>query len=341
MITKKRPATRADVAREAGTSVAVVSYVVNDGPRPVAMATRRRVLDAIEAVGYSPNSIARALASGVSGAYGLIVPDISNAFFAAMAHKLEDAVAALGTVLLLGDSAESKDRENELVRQFVQRNIDGILYIGVDDDPCVQIALDASVPVVMLDRVDRAKPVSSIAIDNVAAARAATEHLIGHGHTRIGIIAGPPQLSTADDRTTGWRQAMESAGLPIDRAWRYEAPFSRRGGESAASAIFERGHRPDALFASNEQQALGLVHAAAVRGIRIPDDLAVITIDGTDDSEFANPALSTVVQPLEETAKSAFDLLTQPSGTAVHRTCTYTLRLRQSCGAHHSRKETR
>lgn len=334
MTVQKRPATRADVARAAGTSVAVVSYVVNDGPRPVAAATRRRVLDAIETVGYSPNTIARALASGVSGAYGLIVPDISNSFFAAMAHALEEEVAALGHVLLLGDSAERKNRETELIRQFVQRNIDGILCIGIDNDPCVQIALDAAVPVVMLDRVDRVKPVSSIAIDNIAAARAATEHLVEHGHTRIGLIAGPPELSTSDDRATGWRQAMDAAGLAVDPAWRYEAAFSRAGGLGAASAIFEIGDPPDALFASNEQQAVGLVHAAAVRGIRVPDDLAVITVDGTDDSEFAHPAISTVVQPLDEIAGEAFDLLTRQPGAALHRTCPFTLRLRESCGTH-------
>lgn len=334
MHVKKRPATRADVAREAGTSVAVVSYVVNDGPRPVAATTRNRVLRAIDAVGYSPNPIARALASGDSGAVGLIVPDISNAFFAALAHELEDAVAALGKVLLLGDSAESTTAENKLIGQFVGHRIDGIVFIGVDNTANTRAALDAGVPVVMLDRVDTEKPCSSIAIDNVAAARAATEHLIGHGHTRIGIIAGPPKLSTADDRLSGWTQALEKAGLPINPDWQYEAPFSRRGGLDAASAIFDTGDMPDALFASNEQQAIGLTRAASARGIDVPGDVAVVTIDGTDDSEYAHPTLSTIVQPLGEIARSAIGLLTHPPGTAVHQTCSHTLRLRESCGAH-------
>lgn len=334
MTKKQRPATRADVAREAGTSVAVVSYVVNDGPRPVAATTRKRVLRAIEAVGYSPNPIARALASGDSGAYGLIVPDISNAFFASLAHHLEDAVAALGKVLLLGDSAENKTAENKLIGQFVAHRIDGIVVIGVDNASPVRPALDAGVPVVMLDRIDADQRFSSVAIDNVAAARAATEHLIGHGHTRIGIIAGPPELSTAVDRMAGWSQALERAGLPISPDRQYRAPFSRRGGLDAASAIFDTGDMPDALFASNEQQAVGLIRAAAARGIDVPGDVAVVTIDGTDDSEYSHPTISTIVQPFAEIARSAVDLLTHPPGTAEHRTCRHTFRLRESCGAH-------
>src|SRR5699024_3472492 len=127
-----------------------VSYVVNGGPRPVAAHTRERVLHAIDAVGYRPNSIARALASGVSSAYGLVVPDISNAFFSTLAHRLFDAVAESGKVLLLGDAAEDKTRERRLVDMFVQRHIDGLLFIGVDNTPDLQVALDDGIPVVML-----------------------------------------------------------------------------------------------------------------------------------------------------------------------------------------------
>lgn len=330
----RKPATRADVARVAGTSVAVVSYVVNGGPRPVAEHTRERVLQAIDAVGYRPNFIAQALASGVSGAYGLVVPDISNAFFSTLAHRLFDAVAGSGKVLLLGDAAENKTRENRLVSMFVQRNIDGLLFIGVDNTPDLHVALDDGVPVVMLDRVDESRPLSSIAIDNFSAAREATAHLIGHGHTRIALVAGPSELSTADDRAAGWERALTDAGLPIRADWRFKAPFSRNGGLDAASSLFDLNDRPDAVFASNEQQAVGIHAAAARRGLSIPGDLAVITVDGTEDSEFTHPAISTVVQPLDEIAHKAFDLLT--SKTIAHETCAHALRLRGSCGTHSS-----
>ncbi|NVN00416.1 LacI family DNA-binding transcriptional regulator [Arthrobacter sp. SDTb3-6] len=333
--TRSGRATREDVARHAGTSVAVVSYVVNGGPRPVSAATRERVLAAIDSVGYSPNGIAQALASGVSGAYGLIVPDISNPFFAALAHELEEAVAAQDKVLLLGDSAENKVREKTLLNLFLQRQIDGILFIGVDSDPDVSEAVRAGVQPVILDRVDRQALVSSVAVDNVAGAHAATTHLIQHGYTRIGIVAGPQNLFTATDRTLGWETAMAAARLEIEPMWRLEATFSRQGGRAAGRRLFALPQLPEAVFASNERQAIGLLAAAAEFGIRVPEDLAIITFDGTDDSEYAVPAISTVVQPLKEIAKVAVNLLARdPGHPVVRHECDFTLRLRPSCGPH-------
>lgn len=214
-----RSVTREDVAREVDTSAAVVSYVVNGGPRPVAESTRARVLAAIDLVGYTSNSIAQALASGVSGTYGLIVPDISNPFFAALAHELADEVSAHGKVLLLGDSAESKEREQLLLRMFLRQQIDGVLFIGVDSAPEIEGAINAKVPVVMLDRADQRGEVSSVAVDNVARAEAATKHLIEHGYQKIGIIAGPSHLFTARDRRRGWEAALETAKLQVDLRW--------------------------------------------------------------------------------------------------------------------------
>lgn len=336
MISRRSPhTTREDVAREAGVSVAVVSYVVNDGPRPVAAATKNRVLAAMKATGYRPNGIAQALALGVSGAYGLIVPDISNPFFAALAHELEDAVSSRGRVLLLGDSAESKTREQELVKIFLRRQIDGILYVGVDSYPEVGAAVDAGVPVVMLDRVDTQGPVSSVAVDNIAGARAATHHLIEHGYTRIGMISGPPQLSTTVDRELGWTREMTEASLTINPAWRIAAPFSRRGGLAAGRSLFALNDIPEAVFSANEQQAIGLLTAASERGIKVPEDLAVVAFDGTDDSEFTVPALTTIAQPLRHIAQAAVELLTRPQGLGIsHTVCDFALLVRGSCGPH-------
>lgn len=335
MAVKSTRATREDVALRAGTSVAVVSYVVNGGPRPVAEETRKRVLSAIDEVGYSPNGIAQALASGVSGAYGLIVPDISNPFFAALAHALEEAVATQGKVLLLGDSAENKDREMTLLKMFVQRQIDGVLFIGVDSDSDVRAATKAGVQVVILDRAAHQTGVSSVAVDNVAGAKAATEHLIEHGFSRIGLVSGPPNLFTARDRIIGWESAMAEASLEIVPTWRIEGDFSRRGGLEAGRRLFGLRDLPEAVFASNEQQAVGFLVAAAEFGVRVPEDLAIITFDGTDASEYTTPAISTVVQPLEDIAQEAVDLLARASHQEiVHKICDFTLRLRASCGPH-------
>jgi len=331
------------VARVAGTSTAVVSYVINNGPRPVSESTRHRVLEAIESVGYEPDTIAQALALGVTGTYGLIVPDVSNPFFAALAHELQDATSEAERVVLLGDSAESKVRETELIKTFARRRIDGLLFVGVDNTPDLAPLSGKGIPVVVLDRVDPRNTVSSVAVDNVAAAREVTEHLIAHGYTTIAIIAGPLNLFTGQDRYEGWRQALAAAGIEEEPRWVTEAPFSRRGGLEAGRTLLAAPERPRAVFASNEQQAVGLLTAAAEAGLRVPEDLAVISFDGTDASEYTVPKLSAAVQPLAEIARTAVGLLTSgtPGGnanpTTAHVVSAHELRIRPSCGTHPSK----
>lgn len=332
--------TRKDVARVAGTSTAVVSYVINNGPRPVSESTRRRVLDAIESVGYEPDTIAQALASGVTGTYGIIVPDISNPFFAALAHELQDVTSEAGQVVLLGDAAESKERESELVKTFSRRRIDGLLFVGVDNAPDLAPLSAHGIPVVVLDRVDPCQSASSVTVDNVGAARDVTEHLLSHGYTRIGIIAGPRHLFTGHDRYEGWQQALAAAGIEPDPRWVVEAPFTRLGGFEAARALLAAPDRPRAVFASNEQQAIGLLAAAGELGLRVPEDVAVVSFDGTDASEYTVPRLSGAVQPLSEIARTAVAMLAsavRPSDgehATSHAVTRHQLRIRPSCGTH-------
>ncbi|MCI0158946.1 LacI family transcriptional regulator [Leifsonia shinshuensis] len=332
--------TREDVARAAGTSTAVVSYVINDGPRPVAEKTRQRVLAAIEEVGYEPDTIAQALASGVSGAYGLIVPDIANPYFAALAHVLADATSAAGRVLLLGDSIEDAARESELIRSFARRKVDGLLLATVDGRPDLTPASANRIPVVVIDRIDPRLEASTVAIDNVAAARAVTEHLIAHGYASHGIVCGPADLLVARDRLHGWSAALDAARIEQAHRSVAEAPFTRGGGREAGLRLLDRPARPRAIFASSEAQAVGVLSAAAERGLRVPDDVAVMSFDGTETSDFTVPKLSSAVQPLEDIARAAVSLLgvSALGGKAgiapTHQLIGFDLRLRASCGTH-------
>ena len=325
--------TRDEVARIAGTSTAVVSYVINNGPRPVSDSTRRKVLEAIEQTRYRPNGIAKALAAGSSRTFGLVVPDISNPFFAAMAHAVEDEIFDAGMVLLLGDAAESKEREEEILSIFQQQQVDGLLFIGTDNHPHVQTIARSGIPVVVLDRVDEDDLAASVVVDNVAGATAATEHLIGHGYRGIAFIGGPEGLSTSTDRKAGFTRAMAAAGIAIEPEWMLEADYSKAGGLDAGRRLLERSRRPRAVFAGNDQQAIGLLRVAYEAGIRVPDDLAVFTFDGTMDAEFSAPPLSTIRQPIEEIAKNAVRLLLNPDASSSNRiTCQFELVLRRSCG---------
>ena len=326
-------ATRQDVARLAGTSVAVVSYVVNNGPRPVAATTRARVLAAIERTRYRPNGIAKALAAGSTRTYGLVVPDISNPFFAAMAHALEDELFAADRVLLLGDSAESSEREAEILSNLQQHQVDGLLLVGTDNHPRVQTLVEQGTPVVVLDRIADDSPAASVTVDNVAGAAVATRHLIEHGYDSIGLIGGPRELSTARDRTQGWRAAMVAAGLDVREEWMLHAGFNKAAGFAIGTELFARDSLPRALFVANDQQAIGVIRAASDAGLSIPDDLAIVTFDGTDDSAYSVPPLTTIRQPIEEIAKRAVALLLTPEAFDTNRvTCQFELIIRRSCG---------
>lgn len=328
-----RTITRSDVARVAGTSDAVVSYVVNNGPRPVSDKTRALVLAAIDSTGYQPNSVARSLASGTTGVYGLVVPDISNPFFAAMAHAIAEAVYSAKKSLLLGGSSENESREIQLVETFMRRRVDGLLYVGVGHHPSLEQAVASGIPVVVLDRIDDEHPASSVVVDNTAGAYAAVEHLISHGYHDIGAISGPPNVSTATDRRKGWVDAMTAASLPIQEQWDVSTEFTKAAGLTAGRHLLSLKQRPRAIFAGNDQQAVGLLIAADEAGIRVPEDLAIFAFDGTSDSEFSAPGLSTVHQPLNEIAQHAIAALDKSECHANRRViCGYSLILRRSCG---------
>lgn len=329
--------TRRDVARAAGTSEAVVSYVVNNGPRPVAEQTRHRVLAAIETTGYRPNSIARALARGSTRTYGLIVPHVSNPFVASLVYAVEKEVFDRGFVLLLGDSADDKEQETRLAETFVQQQIDGLLFYGVDRDHAFVEQLAERMPVVILDDPGAAAGPAYVQVDEGAASAAATKHLIEHGYTSIAMITGPMVLLNSQDRVHGWRTALGRAGVQMRPEWLLETDYTRRGGYLAGLRLLDLDPRPVSVFASNESQAIGLLAAAEERGVRIPEDLAVMCFNGTSNAEYSIPALSAIEQPVDEIARRAVDILSEGAAHGQTVVCDFAVVARRSCGCTYSR----
>ncbi|MFS2222855.1 LacI family DNA-binding transcriptional regulator [Pantoea sp. B65] len=328
--------TRADVAALAGTSVAVVSYVINNGPRPVAAATRQRVLEAIKQTGYRPNGIARALASGSSKTYGLVVPNISNPFVAAMAHELIQEALKKGMVILLGDAGDDRQRELELIHSLLNRQVDGLFYNSVDRHPYIELIKASGTPLVMLERVDPQLQVSMLRVDERAAARLVTGHLLSHGYRDVGIISGPQEMLNAQDRVNGWRDAMNSYGLAIEANWIFPSPYTREGGYQAACQMLQGDSLPRALFVSNEAQAIGCIRALQEQQIGVPDQLALVCFNGTDQAAFHVPALTCVRQPIQEMAKTAINMLQAWNGEAMLREVSHQLQIGESCGCQFS-----
>ncbi|WP_265447597.1 LacI family DNA-binding transcriptional regulator [Flexivirga meconopsidis] len=327
--------TRQDVAREAGTSVAVVSYVVNDGPRPVAPATKQRVLDAIERIGYRPNGIASALARGTTRTFGFVVPNISNPFVASIAHQVEREVFDQDCVLLLGDSADDAAREAALVRNLLDRQVDGLLYMAVTQDVQLDRATASGTPVVVVTHANSDGLTASVRIDERAAADAAMTHLIDvHGQRELAMVTGPESMMNSALRLGGARDAATRAGLTIPDEWTVHAPYTREAGSAAAAVLFgDGGAHPTAVLTGNQEQAIGLVSALHRRGLSVPEDVAVFCLNGTDDSEFLVPALSTVTQPIAEMAREALRILSRPDHYAAEPIVfDFELVPRESCG---------
>jgi LacI family transcriptional regulator len=334
--------TRADVARVAGTSEAVVSYVVNNGPRPVAVATRGRVLAAIDETGYRPNLIARALAAGSTRTFGLIVPNVAIPFLASLVHAVQEQTFAIGHTLLLGDSGDRQDRERDLVSSFVERRVDGLLYVSVNRDPFLDVLVAERTKVVVLDHRVQRPGVVSVYVDEAEAAACATRHLVEHGARRVAIIAGPRGRPNTEDRVSGWRTALTECGIESPESAVTARGFTRHGGYSTALRILDQPERPDAVFASSEQQAVGFLAAAADRRVRVPDDVRLICLNGSTQADYSVPALSAVVQPVEKMAARAVAILASAGGGAfgsMSEEFESELVARQSCGCRWTRQD--
>ncbi|MFD6055519.1 LacI family DNA-binding transcriptional regulator [Agromyces sp. NPDC060279] len=334
-----RAATRDDVARLAGVSSAVVSYVLNDGPRPVADATRARVLAAIAELGYRPNATARALRLRRTRTLALLVPDIGNPFFAELAKAVQTAAFARGYAVTYGDTEYDPERERAQLAALAERQPDGVLVIGGTPGTLAPLQA-AGVPVVTLDRSGASGALGptgeppSVGIDDEAAARAGIRHLQEHGHERIALIAGPDDSPAARARRRAWTELVAPAvGTAALDALVATADYRREGGYRAALELLDRGGAPTAVFVSADVQAIGALRAFAERGVRVPDHLAVLSFDGTSEAEFTSPPLSVIRQPLGAIAEAALGLLLDGAAPR-HVLVPHELVARSSCGPH-------
>ncbi|GAA2780571.1 LacI family DNA-binding transcriptional regulator [Crossiella cryophila] len=305
--------TRRDVARLAGTSESVVSYVLNAGPRNVAPATRDRVLAAIDELGYRPNAVARSLRTSRTRTLGLLVPDNANPFFAELAAQIAEDTFAAGHSLLLANSREDPDREAEQVRILLDRKVDGLMLIpACAPTQCVDDLVSSGVRCVLVDRELPRLAAGTVVADHIGGARAAVTHLLEHGRRRIACVAGPHCASPTDDRVLGWRSALIAAQVDPDALPLLHTPFGRMSAYTAATELLSgltSAERPDAFFVTSDEQAVGVLRAALELGLRVPQDLAIASFDGIAGSAYPVPALTTVSQPIAELSRTAVRLL--------------------------------
>jgi LacI family transcriptional regulator len=322
-----------DVARRAGTSTAVVSYVLNGGPRPVAAVTRARVQAAIDELGYRPDRIARALAARRSEAFGLVVSDITNPFVSDVSRAIEAAASERGYTVLLANSAIDNDRERRHLQHLLDRRVDGLLImpVGLDDASIAELNR-SGVAITVLDRPVPGLDATTILVDNFGGASEVTMHLVGHGHRRVACITGRPALYPAAERERGWTDALAEAGLSRSRCPVIRTFVNRRAGYAAGLRLLNRVRPPTAVFVATDEQAFGVLRAAADLGRRVPDDLAVASFDGIAQAAFSVPGLTTASQPVDDMGRRAVSSVLEPN--LVGRTEILPVRVvrRGSCG---------
>jgi len=309
--------TRADVARMAGVSPAVVSYVINDGPRPVSKAARARVVAAIEALDYRPNAIASALRGGSTRAVGLLVPSTISPYFAELTDIMERELYDSGNLLSVCITDDDASREVVHLQSLADRRVDGILLISSTGLDSVRAARIAPPPIVMIDRVSVDSSVPSVSVDNTADAAYAVEHLQSWGHTHIACIAGPWPIPLSAQRVDGWRAQQGRIGAPNSADLVVHTEFTSQGGLDAALALLGpesrpmavRGSRPTAVFVSSDAQAYGVLQACDQLGLRVPEDLSIVSFDGTQAARFSRPPLTTMRQPVRDIGLTSVRLL--------------------------------
>lgn len=330
-------ATMRDVAQLAGVSVATVSHVVND-TRWVREETRARVRQAIEQTGWQHNTLARSLARGSGTAsVGLAVTGISNEYLADLHQAVEENLTAHGLTVLMSETRDDPDREDAAVTALLSRQVDGlILALGPHPHPKVlEVVQRRELPVVLLDRAFEA-PRDFVGSENVAPTAELVAHLIGHGHRRIGMIAGRSGLPTSTERSAGYSQALAAAGLADDPQLIVDGDSSELGGADALTILLALPDPPTAIVSGNNQMTAGVLRRIHQLGIRVPDDLALASFDDFRWGDLIDPPLTAVAQPWIEMGIRAAELMVRriaDRNAPIQRVrLPTTLTIRRTCG---------
>jgi LacI family transcriptional regulator len=299
-----------EVASAAGVSIATVSRVLNGRP-DVAPATREAVLRAVRDQRFSTNRSARALSGGRTGLVGVTLPLVEAAYFANILAGAAEALHEQSMHVVLSPTLHLHDRAMTLLERLIHGTTDGaVLMLPEETNEELKALQRLGYPFVVVDpREPLDEGVPAVSAANAFGGRAATEHLLSLGHRRIGAITGIGEWLASTERLTGYRAALASAGVLAHRDLVVESDWTIEGGEAAAVTLLRLPEPPTAIFAFNDNMAVGTLRAARALGVRVPENLSVVGFDDSEESAIVTPALTTVRQPLAEMGRMAVSLL--------------------------------
>jgi len=300
-----------DVAKHVGVSTATVSHVINK-TRFVSDEIKERVLQAIRDLNYQPNAIARSLVKRKTHTIGIIISDILNPFYTAIVRGIEDVTYKSGYSVMLCNTDENVEKEILYIQVLMEKRIDGlVLSTAFQDGVHPLLSQLKGIPLVSIVRKMKGFNPDAVFGDNVGGAYQAIEHFIHLGHRRIGIISGPLGLSSGAERLEGYKKALESHRIPIQEDWIKTGDFKKESGYFLTKKLLEEKVPPTALLVVNNQMTIGALNALKELGIRVPEDLSLISFDDMEWCSFINPPLTTVEQSPYLMGKTAGEMLLQ------------------------------
>lgn len=310
----KTPDIRA-VAALAKVSIATVSRTINGSP-VVSDRLSKRVWQAIEHLNYFPNTHARTLVSGRSRLFGIIVENITNPFFPELIQSFEEIAVVHGYEILVSSSNSDPAILTTCVRRMLERKVEGVavLTFGEEEPVLDQLAFH-DIPIVLAQFKLNDPKASTILLDYTTGIRAAVDHLAGLGHKKIGFLSGPRKLHSAVTREDDFLAAMQEARLTVQKKWVIECDHTLKGGVVGFEKLQALAARPTAVMCSNDMTAIGVLRAAYMQGLHVPEDLSVVGLDDIDFAEFTLPALTTIRLSRSDLARAAFEALRQQAET--------------------------
>jgi len=315
-------------------STSTVSHVLN-GTRKVSPATVQAVQRAIQELGYIPNTLARSLARSSTNTIGVAISALSNHYFSETVHAIETECAKHGYMMLFVDTHDDPEQELRVVTALHHRRVDGIVLALSNDSKALEYLRTNQIPAVLVDRMMSAQ-FDQVGVENTQATQALITHLIGHGHRRIGFIAGRTGFSTTDERVAGYKAALQAAGLAFDPQLLVNGGSNTEPARQATVQLLGLDAPPTAIMAGNNLMTLGAMHALRDAQIEVPGQMALVGFDDFDWADFFVPRLTLIAQPVNDLGARAVHLLLQrmatPEATPHSVRLTPSLQLRNSCG---------
>jgi LacI family transcriptional regulator len=329
-------ATIVDVARLAGVATSTVSHVLNR-TRFVSAATTLAVEDAVRAVGYTPNTLARALARSTTNTVGLAISASANRYFSDIINAIEEECAKLGMMVLLANTRDDPEQEIKVVAALHGRRVDGII-LAPSGNPQRALAYlrDNAIPAVMVDRLP-SPDFDGVGVENHDSMALLVQHLVCNGHRRIGLVAGQAGFTTTSERVEGFRAGLGRNGLPVDEALISPGHIDLRTAGAAAHRMLARPEPPTAFVGGNNLTTIGIMHALRDAGLRVPTDIALVGFDDFEWSDYFAPRLTVMAQPCRDIGLRAASRLKHRIGHAASAPGIERLKpvliVRDSCGA--------